>query len=446
MTAVPNHVSPELLEFTDGKITSPTAIPSFQPPEYEDVEGDFETGPGVTLTHRQAIPEEYGKLEHVSFQPNTQTIKGNQGYGRLKREAKSTPGLSQPLINQRSLNPGPVRSDYEDVPDGPSEGYGKLERPTLARHTSYPSVVGPIAGYGQLQKSLQTKKRKVAPPKPPPYRPKSAEPAATLLVQEVYSEIDAGAKINLPAQSSRQGYNKLARNETSSSSVKARSTSPVPEGYGVLNRRNSTSNPEISTNLERYGTLEHFPRSKSPSAFPQCQPQGYGKLEHTTPLFNPYGSLSRNYRDEQQSQRAWTKNSANGEAQHGKVSDDDITPEYSVVDRKALRKLPKKPFKPLQSGDSLPDSEEFYDAISPIEAYDDVLPQPPKPKTELLYESLDSKPPPPVPPRRGASTRSTSHVHPPELKATEQQQEERKPVILPKPSVKPRVKPKPALK
>ncbi len=373
--------------------------------------------------------EDYGRLEHTDSQSTT-TVRRTRSqqdafYSQLNRDTRATPTLSpspQPSWGQTSSSPALELNgvDYECLDQ--LQEYGKLDQSNTAR-ASHPT------GDGQPS----AVKRKIPPPKPVPYRPKSVSPP----VQEVYAEIDE-AVVGVRPAASTTGYNKLMR----------RGASPQPptvpaEGYGVLDHYNS--NPELRPSTEHYGALEHFPKSTPPSSvLPPYQPEEYGKLEHPVPHFDPYGSLSQTPRYNKDSQTA----AAQMETRYEMSNLEEALPYTETADeqsagttratggRSLLRKLPVKQ-------ESLPDSEEFYSAISPESYAEDpqqLRPQPP----ETLYEFCEEEappPPPPIPPRKGRDTAEPSDQ--PECKVVKPSQQ--KPEVPNKPPLKPKLKPKPRL-
>ncbi len=505
LAGVPNHIPPEHLQFTQGRrvISESTIanIPSFRPPEiqYEELE-DSGTG-GLTFSSPDGIIEEYGRLELSTTQPITDLQPNGHSQHdprRYNRSSRSTPALSpspQPPWGRGSPASNQKRSDYEDL-DGPLEGYGKLEHP---KETGPLTQFGPSGGNRQPPRKVSAKSR---PPKPAPYRPKSPELTSGTSGQEVYSEIE-DSKVRVRRPFSAGGYNKLLRSGISDSSLRPRSsTPPEAQGYGVLNRRGSNSNPELPISAEHYGALVHFPETPSvlpshqpeeysklehpvphsdasvlpsyqpeeygklehpvhrsdASVLPSYQPEEYGKLEHPVPHFDPYGSLSHSnsYREGPQMP------STPLEPYEGMFLSE--LPEYSEIggDQQPSTTAATSP-RPtaalrhtLETQDSLPDSEEYYSEIV-VKTHEEEPPRPPPPKPETLYELSDKVQAPPVPPRRARSVRSDpSHqleaeqMKQPELQQQEQSQQQpqhvMKPVVLHKPPLKPKPKPKPTLK
>ena len=310
--------------------------------------------------------------------------------------------------------------EYEDVPDGPSEGYGKLERHALARPISMPQS-DPVDGYGQLDRktSPTSRRKKAPPPKPAPYK-RNPEPVVR---EEMYSEVTQDARVTLNVRP--EEYNVLARDKCDKGSK-----SPIRDGYGVLNRRNSMSNPELLSS-EHYGAFEHFPRSKTPIAPPSYQQDEYGKLEGSH--FDPYGSLEHG-----NSVKHQLKSKQNGDYEELPSSEE----YYGKLQRNGTQSPAEidrprpPPHNLLNQEDSLPDSEEFYSALKPAEDTVQL-----KPSTagredsyETLYEFPDTNPlPPPVPPRRGLSMKTAAPL-PTENKTP---LTEGKPYRPPKPKPKP---------
>lgn len=254
-------------------------IPNYCPPVYEDL------GPSTPPCNELLPPvEEYGRLEHAHTRSPHACVSPDsipEDYGHLSVGATNASAPKPPVRRT---------GDYEEVPDGPlAEPYGKLEhvssRPPLNRPINVP--------VGQKSPGLS---RRVPPPKPPPYKPKSEQPIPTqppaARREELYSEIDQDVPVNVKTSVS-EGYNKLDRGMTTGSQ-RDRSKSPMVEGYGKLDRRSSNSDPELLTNGKQYGALEHFPHSSRPKNHPTSlyQPEQYGKLDHLHSTFDPYGSLS----------------------------------------------------------------------------------------------------------------------------------------------------------
>ena len=454
-------------------------IPDYKAPEYEELDTVQEAvanalgpiPPPPQLSRQpvsdSAVEAAYGQLELAHTPP--QAISSHEPTASQQQQLSPSPQAeSYSRIDRKSHSPRtspkpsrPRRGDYEDIPDGPAEAYGKLDHTTpVGAHL--PTVDGNYDILDDKQPSPVPAKKKPPPPKPAPYKPKLSSPSSSIDdVEDVYSEIKQDEPVNIHVGTPEE-YNKLDR-KGAGTSFKGRPSVPVPtpEGYGKLNRSASTSNPELAPSGEHYGALEHFPRSRTPGDTHSVYiPEEYGKLEHGHSGFDPYASLSlsESYRDGPGGPPVAVnlKQDGNDYADEPQLTSDEFygqlnadlgrvnNPGYSTVElhphvRKGISPAATSNGNPLLSPESsLPESEEIYD---------DTL-NPPKSKFEALYEpTRTDNPLPPVPPRKGASVRKSPQlerkngitVTPPNGSPPAPRTSNSPPKLKPKPKPKPRV-------
>ena len=325
---IPDHIVPEHWFFSRSRKLSTDAvskIPDYKAPEYEELDTVQEAVanalgpiPPPPQLSRQAVPdvgvEEYGHLEHVHTTP--QAISSHEAvsqqlsapaqadsYSRIERKSHSPRASPKPSR--------PRRGDYEDIPDGPSKGYGtaqadsfsRIERkshspraspkPSRPRRGDYEDIPdGPSEGYGKLDHRFSAHLPIVDgeydflnnPPSPVPANKKSSspvlakKPSPPVLAKKSSSPVLAKKK---PPPPKPAPYKPKPLSPSTSVDV-------VEDVYSEIDQ-DKPVNVQVGT-AEEYNKLDRKDARttfKGRPTVPVPTPEGYGKLNRPASTSNP---------------------------------------------------------------------------------------------------------------------------------------------------------------